>query len=76
MRNKCVPSLGLAWSNLVSTQFKIRKMNKHVTKLTDTSTLNTPIRVQSFEVSFSPELPNTFAEFIIAERGICDVPVN
>lgn len=73
--DKCIPSLGLAWSNLVTTQFKLRKLHKEVSKL-DLNILNTPIKVRSFEISFSPELPNQFGEFIITERGICDVPNN
>lgn len=75
VRDKCIPSLGLAWSNLVTTQIKLRKINKHVTELTG-KILNSPIRVRSFEISFSPDLPNQFAEFIITETGICDVPIN
>lgn len=73
-RDRCIPSLGLAWSNLVTTQMKIRKINKHVTRLTGSQTLNSPIRVRSLEISFSPDLPNKFAEFIITTNGICDVP--
>lgn len=30
MRDKCIPSLGLAWSTLVTTQFKIRKLDKQI----------------------------------------------
>lgn len=30
IRDKCIPSLGLAWSNLVRTQFKIRKLAKQI----------------------------------------------
>lgn len=74
MRNKCIPSLGLAWSNLVTTQFKIRKTYKQVSQLADSTILSTPITVRSFEIGFSPSLPDAFAEFIITEKGICDVP--
>lgn len=74
MRNKCVPCLGLAWSNLVTTQFKIRKLDKQVSSLIGSSISNSPIRVRSFEVAFSPELANQFAEFIITEKGISDIP--
>lgn len=71
MRDKCVPSLGLAWSNLVTTQLKIRKLNKHIT---NSSISNTPITVRSIEIGFSPELPNNSAQFIISAKGISDVP--
>lgn len=74
LRNKCVPCLGLAWSNLVTTQFKMRKLDKQISAVMVSSISNSPIRVRSFEVSFSPELANQFAEFIITEKGICDAP--
>lgn len=76
IRDKCIPSLGLAWSNLVTTQFKIRKLAKQIppTMLSSIPISNSPIRIRSFEIGFSPELPNRFAEFIITEKGICDVP--
>lgn len=74
MRNKCVPALGLAWSNLVTTQFKIRKLHKQITNMPSSSISNTPIKVRSFEIGFSPELPNECTEFVITEKGICDVP--
>lgn len=76
VKNKCVPSLGLAWSNLVTTQMKIHKLNKQITQLSAVKILNTPIKVRSLEVTFSPDLPNKAAEFIITENGICDVPYN
>lgn len=74
IRDRCIPSLGLAWSNLVTTQMKIRKLNKQVTQSSGSETSNTPIRVRSVEISFSPDLPNKFAECIITKQGICDVP--
>lgn len=73
MRDKCIPSLGLAWSNLVTTQFKIRKLAKQITQ---NNISNSPIRVRSLEIGFAPGLPNELAEFIIAEKGICDVPAS
>lgn len=82
IQDKCIPSLGLAWSNLVTTQFKIRKLAKEIPPnvynsiLASRSITNSPIRIRSFEIGFSPELPNKFAEFIIAEKGICDVPTS
>lgn len=76
MSNKCIPCLGLAWSNLITTQIKIRKTFKQISKLDDSTILNTPITVRSFEIAFSPDLPNSFAEFIITETGICNVPNN
>ncbi|XP_031640070.1 DNA repair protein XRCC3 isoform X3 [Contarinia nasturtii] len=75
LHDKCIPSLGLAWSNLVSNQFKIRKLQKQITKI-ESTILNTPVTVRSMEIGFSPELSNQFAEFIITERGICNVPNN
>lgn len=82
IRDKCIPSLGLAWSNLVTTQFKIRKLAKQIspnayyTIPTSSNIPNSPIRIRSFEIGFSPELPNKFAEFIITEKGICNVPTS
>lgn len=57
------PSLGLAWSNLVTTRILVRKTDK----------VQNQIPIRSFEVIFSPELPRNIAEFIITENGICDV---
>lgn len=80
IRDKCIPSLGLAWSNLVTTQFKIRKLAKQISPnvyiQSPSSITNSPIRIRSFEIGFSPDLPNQFAEFIIVEKGICDVPAS
>lgn len=76
LRDKCVPSLGLAWSNLVTTQIKIRKLNKQITTINESQVIKTPINVRSLQVNFSPELPNSLAEFIITENGICDLPNN
>lgn len=73
LHDQCIPSLGLAWSNLVSNQLKIRKLHKQIS-LIDSKLLNTPIKVRCMEVGFSPDLPNQIAEFIITEKGICDVP--
>lgn len=80
IRDKCIPSLGLAWANLVTTQFKIRKLAKQISPTmcssvqSSSSITNSPIRIRCFEIGFSPELPNAFVEFIITEKGICDVP--
>lgn len=90
VRDKCIPSLGLAWCNLVTTQFKIRKLAKQIPSTmynssssgssgsgsTSSSISNSPIRIRSFEIGLSPELPNKFAEFIITGKGICDVPIS
>lgn len=74
MKDKCLPSLGLAWSNLVTTQIKIRKLNKPITAINAVQSTNTSVKVRTFEIAFSPELPNKVAEFIITANGICNVP--
>lgn len=74
VRNKYVPALGLAWSNLVTTQFKIRKLAKQISNIPGSCISNIPIKVRNFEIGFSPELPKQCTEFIITEKGICDVP--
>lgn len=81
--NKCIPSLGLAWSNLVTSRFKIRKSNQRVlppinnptrgnNHNDDDRSLDDLTSLRMFEICFSPELPNKSAKFVITAHGVCD----
>lgn len=74
--DKVQPSLGLAWSNLVTSRILIRKTDDFVTpnrKDVEQENQNfqyAKIRVRSFEIIFSPDLPRRKAEFIVTDSGI------
>lgn len=74
---KVQPSLGLAWSNLVTTRILIRKTDNYVTPKTKNAkkeNQNVEISIRNFEIIFSPDLPRRKAEFIVTDSGIHDVP--
>lgn len=62
-----VPSLGLAWSNMVSTRLYLRKTCKLQTVKAEVEH-NTYLRELS--LIFSPDLPNSVAEFVITPGGL------
>ncbi|XP_075982704.1 X-ray repair cross complementing protein spindle B [Anticarsia gemmatalis] len=61
-----LPSLGLAWSNMVTTRIMIKKLMKTVDS-DDTSATN---YVREFSIMFAPDLPNAMVEFYINACGI------
>lgn len=66
--NDMVPSLGLAWSNMVSTRLYLRKTCKIVkTKEHDVEYSS---HVRELSVIFAPDLPNSVAEFVITSEGL------
>lgn len=68
-----LPSLGLAWSNMVATRLWLRKSrsiclnqdNYHHEDMAQNM-----VQVRELYVAFAPDLPNEAAEFIITESGL------
>ncbi|XP_065361727.1 DNA repair protein XRCC3 [Calliphora vicina] len=63
-----VPCLGLSWAHLGRTRMRISKIPKqiqHHDKL---------LTVRKLEILYSPETPIEYAEFLITEEGVFDVP--
>ncbi|XP_017076691.2 DNA repair protein XRCC3 [Drosophila eugracilis] len=63
-----VPCLGLQWAHLGRTRLRVSQVPKQH-KLVDHL-----ITVRKLEILYSPETPNDFAEFLITEDGVVDVP--
>lgn len=63
-----LPSLGLAWSNMVTTRLMIEKTIRQADSKYQKHTSSCYIRELS--TVFSPDLPNDRIEFIITSRGI------
>ena len=68
--NKTVPSLGLAWSNLVRSRLKISKIPKQLNYEGQSLT------VRRMEIIFSPESPCDFSDFLITSKGVCDIHID
>ncbi|XP_017141105.1 DNA repair protein XRCC3 [Drosophila miranda] len=63
-----VPCLGLQWAHLGRTRMRISRVPKqHRVK-------DQLLTVRKLEVVYSPETPNSFAEFLITSEGVVDVP--
>lgn len=64
---RLVPSLGLAWANLVTTRLQLHR--------SDVCTVEAnPTVIRSMEVVFSPELPTGRVNFTVTADGVSDVP--
>lgn len=71
--DEAIPCLGLAWSNLVTSRFEIRKTEDYVPlkragEHKETCDNNIPVRI--FEIIFSPEMKKAKTKFIITDGGI------
>lgn len=64
---RLVPSLGLAWANLVTTRLQLHRGGV----CTDAAE---PTVIRTMEVVFSPELPTGRAHFTVTGDGVSDVP--
>lgn len=64
-----LPSLGLAWSNMINTRLMILKTHKTVDTTVQTSCLSN-CYVRELCIVFSPDLPNDKVEFVICSAGI------
>ncbi|XP_017046960.1 DNA repair protein XRCC3 [Drosophila ficusphila] len=63
-----VPCLGLQWAHLGRTRLRVSRVPKQH-RMGDQL-----ITVRKLEILYSPETPNDFAEFLITEEGVVDVP--
>lgn len=63
-----VPCLGLSWAHLGRTRMRISKIPKQIQYKEKLLT------VRRLEIIYSPDTPIEFAEFLITEEGIQDVP--
>lgn len=63
-----LPSLGLAWSNMVSTRLYLRKTMKMV-KIKEHA-VEYSSHLRELSVIFAPDLPNSVAEFVITPEGL------
>ncbi|XP_059053233.1 DNA repair protein XRCC3-like [Achroia grisella] len=68
-----LPSLGLAWSNMVTTRLQLKKTTE-VMNLTNTTLhlnqMSYNVYIRELSVIFSPDLLNSTVRFIITENGI------
>ncbi|XP_030029656.2 DNA repair protein XRCC3 [Manduca sexta] len=69
-----LPSLGLAWSNMVSTRLWVRKTMKTIDvnkiKAFESEICNDKILVKELIVTFAPDLANDKVQYVITDRGI------
>ncbi|XP_052756454.1 DNA repair protein XRCC3 [Galleria mellonella] len=69
-----LPTLGLAWSNMISTRLWLKKTTE-VINLTNTMLFSNDTKydvyVRELSTVFAPDLPNSVVKFIITEKGIC-----
>ncbi|XP_049877806.1 DNA repair protein XRCC3 [Pectinophora gossypiella] len=71
-----LPSLGLAWSNMISTRLWLRKTNRIIsfnkmpTTTMKTASIEENIFVRELSVIFAPNLPNSVIKLIITPTGI------
>ena len=63
---KCVPVLGLAWANMVTTRLQMSR-TPHTVPDPDTGLEAT---VRTLDVTFSPHLPKKSCSFIVARSGV------
>lgn len=63
-----VPCLGLSWAHLGRTRMRVTKVPKQVKH--DDKLLT----VRKLEILYSPDTPIEYAEFLITEAGVIDVP--
>ncbi|XP_037813007.1 DNA repair protein XRCC3 [Lucilia sericata] len=63
-----VPCLGLSWAHLGRTRMRITKIPKQI-QYNDKL-----LTVRKLEILYSPETPIEYAEFLITEQGVIDVP--
>lgn len=64
-----VPSLGLAWSNMVSTRLRLRKTTSCISSDYKCE-IGQLLQVRELTVMFAPDIPCSTAEFIISSSGL------
>lgn len=67
-KEPAVPCLGLSWAHLGRTRMRIVKIPKQIQHH------DTLLTVRKLEILYSPESPIEYAEFLISEEGVIDVP--
>lgn len=65
-----LPSLGLAWSNMVVTRLWLKKTLNNIDVNVRDSCKTESVNVRQLSIVFSPELPNSVADLIITSNGI------
>lgn len=73
---KSIPSLGLAWSNLVTTRLEINTISDNYTRKSINragKVLENSIPIRECSVTFSPDLPRASTKFIITADGVIGV---
>ncbi|XP_053613771.1 DNA repair protein XRCC3 [Plodia interpunctella] len=69
-----LPSLGLAWSNMISTRIWIKKTTSciDVRTITCDNTVKSKgeVYIREAHVMFAPDVPNSLIKFVITELGI------
>ncbi|KAI8424964.1 hypothetical protein MSG28_006868 [Choristoneura fumiferana] len=72
--NNCLPSLGLAWSNMVSTRLSLRKTSETIDIINESDFIQEKYsNVREMTVVFAPHLSNKSARFIITPAGIVGI---
>lgn len=72
--DNCLPSLGLAWSNMVSTRLSIRKTSETIDIKEESDLIQEKYsNVREMSVVFAPHLSNKSARFIITPAGIVGI---
>lgn len=70
MDNNTIPSLGLAWSNLIHTRLFLSRTNtKYKINISSENSLS-ELTVRKMKVEFSPYLPNISCHFVITNEGV------
>lgn len=68
-----IPCLGLAYANLMTSRFLIRKTKNYTPIAVAGSSTNTDLSqlpVRTFEIVFSPESKRTKVQFVITKTGV------
>lgn len=65
-----LPSLGLAWSNMVSTRLQLKKTSRTVNVSSKETDKKYSSSVRELSVIFAPDLPTASAEFVIFTDGL------
>ncbi|XP_068619366.1 DNA repair protein XRCC3 [Battus philenor] len=69
------PSLGLAWSNMVTYRLMLKKLPEQIKFIEcPIKNLKNSTHVRELSVKFAPDLPNSSAKFIITSEGLQSIP--
>lgn len=69
--DKVIPSLGLAWSNMVPTRLSLRKTKRYTSHIPcEGPDSSVPLQVRQLTVEFAPDIAPSIAEFVVTSRGV------